>query len=163
MSEEENQKLKNASSWDDKKKKKRKKRKKRKKVDTPQSPPQLPDEANPVVKAPEVVQVTTVPRGQMSKRRGACKKNKEPPREPQPNHTKAESPVEEPEVAELDMQVRECLRWEGVLEDPWAEQERLEEYRANRRRRYAAQRDAWPATSPGPNRTPLPLLSNDVL
>ncbi|XP_077448654.1 uncharacterized protein LOC144068202 isoform X2 [Stigmatopora argus] len=146
------------SGWDDKKKKKRKKRKKRKKVDTPVSPPQLPDEANPVVKAPEVVQVTTVARVQMSKRRP--KKNKDPLRDPQP--TKEESPVEEPEVAELDMQVRECLRWEGVLEDPWAEEERLEEYRANRRRRYTAQRDGCLEISPAPSRTPLPLLSNDV-
>ncbi|XP_077360804.1 uncharacterized protein LOC144006048 [Festucalex cinctus] len=40
-----------------------------------------------------------------------------------------------------DVQVKECLRWEGVLQDPRAEEERLEAYRANRRRRYVAQRD----------------------
>ncbi|CAL8265656.1 unnamed protein product [Merluccius merluccius] len=42
-------------------------------------------------------------------------------------------------VAELDaQQARESLRWEGVLEDPLAEEERLELYRAKRRQRYLA-------------------------
>ncbi|KAG7237392.1 hypothetical protein INR49_032437, partial [Caranx melampygus] len=39
-------------------------------------------------------------------------------------------------------QARESLRWEGVLEDPQAEEKRLELYRANRRQRYIAQREA---------------------
>lgn len=36
----------------------------------------------------------------------------------------------------------ESLRWEGVLEDPQAEEERLEVYRANRRQRYVSHREA---------------------
>lgn len=43
---------------------------------------------------------------------------------------------------ELDAQARESLRWEGVLEDPQAEEKRLELYRANRRQRYISHRDA---------------------
>ncbi|XP_014190361.1 protein LIAT1 isoform X1 [Haplochromis burtoni] len=34
------------------------------------------------------------------------------------------------------------LRWEGVLQDPQAEAKRLEQYRANRRQRYIAHREA---------------------
>ncbi|KAL6470297.1 hypothetical protein MHYP_G00214160 [Metynnis hypsauchen] len=41
---------------------------------------------------------------------------------------------------ELSNQAQESLRWEGVLEDPAAEAERLEVYRANRRKRYMASR-----------------------
>ncbi|XP_029030196.1 protein LIAT1 isoform X2 [Betta splendens] len=37
---------------------------------------------------------------------------------------------------------RGSLRWEGVLEDPRAEEQRLELYRADRRRRYIAHREA---------------------
>lgn len=36
----------------------------------------------------------------------------------------------------------ESLRWEGMLEDPQAEEERLEVYRANRRQRYVSHREA---------------------
>lgn len=36
----------------------------------------------------------------------------------------------------------ESLRWEGMLEDPRAEEERLEVYRANRRQRYVSHREA---------------------
>ncbi|XP_069040236.1 protein LIAT1 isoform X2 [Lepisosteus oculatus] len=42
----------------------------------------------------------------------------------------------------LSSQVRESLRWEGVLGDPEAEEERLRIYKANRRKRYwAAKQD----------------------
>lgn len=44
-------------------------------------------------------------------------------------------------VGPLSAQARESLRWEGVLEDPQAEEKRLELYRANRRQRYIAHRD----------------------
>lgn len=44
-------------------------------------------------------------------------------------------------VSELSAQARESLRWEGVLEDPQAEEKRLELYRANRRQRYIAHRE----------------------
>lgn len=45
-------------------------------------------------------------------------------------------------VAELDTQARESLRWEGVLEDPQAEEKRLELYMAHRRQRYVEHREA---------------------
>lgn len=45
-------------------------------------------------------------------------------------------------VAELNAQARESLRWEGVLEDPQAEEKRMELYRANRRQRYVSHREA---------------------
>lgn len=43
---------------------------------------------------------------------------------------------------DLSVQTRESLRWEGVMEDPQDEEERLELYRANRRQRYLSHRDA---------------------
>lgn len=43
---------------------------------------------------------------------------------------------------ELSAQTRDSLRWVGVLEDPQAEEERLELYRANRRQRYISHREA---------------------
>ncbi|XP_034462365.1 protein LIAT1 [Hippoglossus hippoglossus] len=46
-----------------------------------------------------------------------------------------------PAVSELSNQARESLRWEGALEDPQAEEKRLELYRANRRQRYITHRD----------------------
>ncbi|XP_019952968.2 protein LIAT1 isoform X1 [Paralichthys olivaceus] len=46
-----------------------------------------------------------------------------------------------PAVSELSTQARESLRWEGGLEDPQAEEKRLELYRANRRQRYITHRD----------------------
>lgn len=39
---------------------------------------------------------------------------------------------------EVSSQAQESLRWEGVLDDPIAEAERLEVYKANRRKRYMA-------------------------
>ncbi|XP_026875003.2 protein LIAT1 [Electrophorus electricus] len=41
---------------------------------------------------------------------------------------------------QLSSHAKESVRWEGVLEDPGAEAERLEIYRANRRKRYMASR-----------------------
>uniref|UniRef100_UPI003F5D520A protein LIAT1 n=1 Tax=Danio rerio TaxID=7955 RepID=UPI003F5D520A len=38
---------------------------------------------------------------------------------------------------------QDSLRWEGALEDPAAEAQRLEVYRANRRKRYMASRQAF--------------------
>lgn len=45
-------------------------------------------------------------------------------------------------VDELSVQTMESLRWDGVLEDPQAEEKRLELYRANRRQRYISHREA---------------------
>ena len=47
-----------------------------------------------------------------------------------------------PAASELSNQARESLRWEGALEDPQAEEKRLELYRANRRQRYITHRDS---------------------
>uniref|UniRef100_A0A3Q3KTX5 Uncharacterized protein n=1 Tax=Labrus bergylta TaxID=56723 RepID=A0A3Q3KTX5_9LABR len=44
------------------------------------------------------------------------------------------------EEAEPSSQHGESLRWEGALEDPQAEEKRLELYRANRRQRYISHR-----------------------
>uniref|UniRef100_A0A3B1J368 Si:ch211-274p24.2 n=1 Tax=Astyanax mexicanus TaxID=7994 RepID=A0A3B1J368_ASTMX len=48
-----------------------------------------------------------------------------------------EDPVPPKEEDKTEL-MQESLRWEGVLEDPAAELERLEVYRANRRKRYVA-------------------------
>ncbi|XP_069827317.1 protein LIAT1 isoform X2 [Dendropsophus ebraccatus] len=55
----------------------------------------------------------------------------------------------ETESAGLSTKVQECpinesLRWEGVLEDPVAEEERIRQYKINRRKRYllAAQKSS---------------------
>ncbi|XP_037125827.1 protein LIAT1 [Syngnathus acus] len=224
MSEEDNHKT------DDKKKRRRKKRKKKKKLCASNTPLQQPVEPNPVLKLPELVQVTPVPRGPTSKRRAPGKKCKDRLREPEP-HLASDSNTKEPTSAEareltpaetreptpaeareptpaeareptpteareptpagaraptpagaraptpaeaqeptppatptptpLEMQGRECLRWEGVLQDPQAEEERLEVYRASRRHRYVAQRDAELADPL--TRTPRRLLSLDSL
>ncbi|CAG5872637.1 unnamed protein product [Menidia menidia] len=45
-------------------------------------------------------------------------------------------------VRDPSVQARESLRWEGVLQDPLEEAKRLEQYRANRRQRYIAHREA---------------------
>lgn len=39
---------------------------------------------------------------------------------------------------EANSRTLESLRWVGVLDDPIAEEERLEVYKANRRKRYMA-------------------------
>ncbi|XP_007260775.2 protein LIAT1 [Astyanax mexicanus] len=48
-----------------------------------------------------------------------------------------EDPVPPKEEDKTEL-MQESLRWEGVLEDPAAELERLAVYRANRRKRYVA-------------------------
>lgn len=45
-------------------------------------------------------------------------------------------------MTKLSIQARESLRWEGELHDPQEEAKRLEQYRANRRQRYIAHREA---------------------
>lgn len=42
---------------------------------------------------------------------------------------------------DVSVQTRESLRWEGALEDPQAEEKRLELYRASRRQRYISHRE----------------------
>lgn len=43
---------------------------------------------------------------------------------------------------EASGQTPESLRWDGILDDPVAEAERLEVYKANRRKRYMAFKQA---------------------
>ncbi|XP_042355642.1 protein LIAT1 [Plectropomus leopardus] len=57
---------------------------------------------------------------------------------------------------EPSAQARESLRWEGVLEDPQAEEQRLEVYRANRRQRYVPHRDALLKETQGALRQTFP-------
>jgi len=47
------------------------------------------------------------------------------------------APTEE-DKSDLTHPGQDSLRWEGALEDPIAEAQRLEVYRANRRKRYMA-------------------------
>ncbi|RXN14355.1 LIAT1 [Labeo rohita] len=51
-------------------------------------------------------------------------------------------PTEE-DKSDLTHIEQDSLRWEGALEDPSAEAQRLEVYRANRRKRYMASRQAF--------------------
>ncbi|KAF7697341.1 protein LIAT1 [Silurus meridionalis] len=56
-------------------------------------------------------------------------------------HAKAQTAVEEASCTDqegVNRQIQESLRWDGVLDDPVAEAERLEVYKANRRKRYIA-------------------------
>ncbi|KAJ8377571.1 hypothetical protein AAFF_G00255890 [Aldrovandia affinis] len=60
----------------------------------------------------------------------------------------------EPPAPSLSRQAQESLRWEGALDDPVAEAERMEIYRANRRRRYlSTQQSAMPSTPTAPTTT----------
>ncbi|KAK6316558.1 protein LIAT1-like [Coregonus clupeaformis] len=52
----------------------------------------------------------------------------------------APAPSSEGVSLELSAQATESLRWEGVLEEPLAEERRLAVYRANRRQRYLLHR-----------------------
>lgn len=45
------------------------------------------------------------------------------------------------DVSVQTRETKESLRWEGALEDPQAEEKRLELYRANRRQRYISHRE----------------------
>ncbi|KAK7143840.1 hypothetical protein R3I93_014872 [Phoxinus phoxinus] len=55
----------------------------------------------------------------------------------------ASVPTEE-DKSDLTHLGQDSLRWEGALEDPIAEAQRLEVYRANRRKRYMASRTFTP-------------------
>ncbi|XP_034406906.1 protein LIAT1 [Cyclopterus lumpus] len=136
-------------------KKKKKKKKKRKKVTAPTTghtekprAVSLPPETSPVSLLPP--QSPGQPRGQLPKLQAASKKNGE--RLAGSDRRSKKHPKDSPApltatskargIGLLCAQARESLRWEGVLEDPQAEEKRLELYRANRRQRYNAHRDA---------------------
>ncbi|KAJ3589836.1 hypothetical protein NHX12_010677 [Muraenolepis orangiensis] len=63
--------------------------------------------------------------------------------------TKADGAACIGDPSEWDAQARESLRWEGVLEEPLAEEERLEVYRARRRQRYLALRQGGSSPEAG--------------
>ncbi|XP_040907905.1 protein LIAT1 [Toxotes jaculatrix] len=144
---------------------KRKKKKKRKKATASTTHPENTLEPQAVSLHPETSPVSllpprspTQPGGQLPKLRAASKKDrkrlagsgrrsKKPQKDsPAPlrgtNKTIGSAAPAQGHVTELSAQARESLRWEGVLEDPQAEEKRLELYRANRRQRYIAHREA---------------------
>lgn len=78
---------------------------------------------------------------------GSGRRSKKNPKDPPApltgtNKTGSSGATAQGYVSELSTQARESLRWEGVLEDPLAEEKRLELYRANRRLRYITHREA---------------------
>lgn len=118
----------------------------------------MPPETLPMSLLPHRSLISGQSQSQLPKPRTASKKDRERPARSgrkSKKHTKdltslltvtsktseSESPVQR-FVAEVSTQARESLRWEGVLKDPQAEERRLEVYRANRRQRYIAHREA---------------------
>ncbi|XP_044079086.1 protein LIAT1 [Siniperca chuatsi] len=141
--------------------KNKKKKKKRQKATPPENTVKtqavsLPPETLPVSLLP--TQSPDQPLGQLPKLRATSKKDgeqlagssrrskKHPKDSPAlltaTNKTSGGGAPAQGYLAQLSAQARESLRWEGVLEDPQAEEKRLELYRANRRHRYIAHREA---------------------
>lgn len=58
----------------------------------------------------------------------------------------------------LSAQLNESLRWDGILEDPVAEEERLQIYRVNRRKRYGLYIQQHFPAEPCPTVRHSPLL-----
>ncbi|XP_072231409.1 protein LIAT1 [Leuresthes tenuis] len=113
----------------------------------------LPPDAIPVSLLPLTHPGTS--RGPLPKLRATSKKNRE---QRSGNDQKSKKQHKDPQalalshrssgseslarVTEPSVQARESLRWEGALQDPLEEAQRLEQYRANRRQRYIAHREA---------------------
>ncbi|XP_070839728.1 protein LIAT1 [Chaetodon trifascialis] len=145
--------------------KKKKKKKKRKRATAPTAPPGSTEKPQAVSLPPETPPVSLLPpqspdqpRDQLPRLRATSKKDGEqfagssrrskkhskdsPSLLTETNKTSGSGAPVQGYVAELSAQARESLRWEGVLEDPHAEEKRLELYRANRRQRYLLHREA---------------------
>ncbi|XP_035482706.1 protein LIAT1 isoform X2 [Scophthalmus maximus] len=91
-----------------------------------------------------------------------CRSKRRPKDSPAPPTATDDSGVGGAAAApELNARAGESLRWEGVLEDPQAEEERLELYRANRRQRYIAHREALFKESQHALRPTLPRESTE--
>ncbi|KAK2873018.1 hypothetical protein Q8A67_022915 [Cirrhinus molitorella] len=75
-------------------------------------------------------------KGQAKAKERKCSKSKNP------KGVSEVVPTEE-DKSDLTHFEQDSLRWEGALEDPTAEAQRLEVYRANRRKRYMASRQAF--------------------
>ncbi|XP_031712954.1 protein LIAT1 [Anarrhichthys ocellatus] len=145
------------------------KKKKRKKVtasttentEKPQAV-SLPPETSPVSLLPP--QSPGQPRGQLPKLRASGKKDGErlagsgrrSKKHPMDSPALLTSTTKTSGLGPLSAQARESLRWEGVLEDPQAEEKRLELYRANRRQRYIAHRDTLLKETQGALRQTVP-------
>uniref|UniRef100_A0A8C8VN22 Uncharacterized protein n=1 Tax=Pelusios castaneus TaxID=367368 RepID=A0A8C8VN22_9SAUR len=61
---------------------------------------------------------------------------------------------------DLSHQINESLRWDGILEDPAAEEERLRLYKLNRRKRYGLYVQQQLPTEPCLTLKHFPLLQN---
>ncbi|GAA6219843.1 protein LIAT1 [Lates japonicus] len=177
MPENKNCKLLQPSRTSDNKKKK----KKRKKATASSTPPEntqkpqalsLHPEASPVSLLPP--QSPGQPRGQPPKLRASSKRDgersgrrskKRPTNSPAlltaTNKISGSGAPAQGCVSELSTQVRESLRWEGALEDPLAEEKRLEPYKANRRQRYIAHREALLKETQGALRQTFPKESTE--
>ncbi|XP_029304800.1 protein LIAT1 [Cottoperca gobio] len=131
--------------------KRKKKKKKRKKITASTTPPENTEKPQDVSLPPETSPVTLLapqspgqPRAQLPKLRTTSKKDGEwlagsdRKSENPPKYSLAllTTTYKTSDSGELSAQARECLRWEGVLENPQAEEKRLELYRVNRRQRY---------------------------
>ncbi|XP_033502645.1 uncharacterized protein LOC117269602 [Epinephelus lanceolatus] len=135
--------------------KKKKTQKKRKKATVSTTPPENTEKPQAVSLPPEASLMSVLPlqspgqlQTQLPKLRATSRKDGE--RLAGSGQRSKKHPKGSPDLltvtnkasGELSTQARESLRWEGVLEDPQAEEKRLELYRANRRQRYIAHRDA---------------------
>lgn len=131
---------------------KKKKKKKKQKAEGTSTSPKDTDKPHPVSSEPLVLLTMGPPRGQLPKLKSPSKKDpgrlsegKRKGKKSSPSLfswfcTSNGSPVQS-YVAQLSTQARESLRWEGALDDPQEEENRLELYRANRRQRYIQHRE----------------------
>ncbi|XP_041865232.1 protein LIAT1 [Melanotaenia boesemani] len=137
----------------------RRKKKKRKKI----SPaPEKKEKPLDVSLPPETLPVSLMPpqdkgqtQGQLPKPGAASKKKREQHKGRSQKSQKQCKDLQTPltathksidigalaDLAELSIQTRKSLRWEGVLQDPQEEAKRLEQYRTNRRQRYITRRE----------------------
>ncbi|KAK7925768.1 hypothetical protein WMY93_008078 [Mugilogobius chulae] len=122
--------------------KKKKKKKKRQKADCSTSPKNA-DKPHPALSDPPVLPTIGPPRPPLHKLKPSSKKDSE-----KGNRNKKSpvslfslvsksggSPVQS-FLSQLSGPALESVRWEGALDDPLKEEQRLEVYRDNRRQRY---------------------------
>ena len=111
---------------------------------SPQSPGQLPPQSPGQLPPQSPAQLPPQSPGQLPRIRATSRKDAGSSRRSKrhPKDSPAALLTNKTGGGELDDQARDSLRWEGVLEDPQAEEKRLELYRANRRQRYISHRDA---------------------
>ncbi|KAF3705699.1 Protein LIAT1 [Channa argus] len=132
---------------------KKKTKKKKKKATASNTPTENAEKPQDTFLPPETSTVSIVAQqipGQVPKFKATSKKNGEQLADSKKRRSKkcpkdSPSPVSHEALAQghlTELSARESLRWEGALEDPQAEEKRLEMYRANRRQRYIAHREA---------------------